>query len=55
MEMHAAVPDHVVWPRPGELPQGIDRQLEKAVTVLQEEVLANPSEIPTLRYATERR
>ncbi|MGA0040958.1 MAG: S41 family peptidase, partial [Pirellulales bacterium] len=55
MEMHAAVPDHVVWPRPGELPQGIDRQLEKAVTVLQEEVLANPAETPTLRYATERR
>lgn len=35
MELNGAVPDHVVWPKPGELPAGIDRQLEKAVQVLQ--------------------
>ena len=54
MEMNGAVPDHVVWPHPGELPQGIDKQLEKAVNVLTADVEASPSTAPHLRYATER-
>ena len=38
MELHGAIPDHVVWPFPGELPSGIDTQLQKAITVLLEDV-----------------
>ena len=54
MEMNGAVPDHIIWPQPGELPQGVDRQLEKAVDVLKDEVADAPPTTPTLRYATER-
>ena len=54
MEMHGAVPDHILWPQPGELPQGIDRQMEKAVEVLEHDVEENPPTMPTLRYATQR-
>jgi len=56
MELNGAMPDHVVWPRPGELPAGIDRQLDKAVAVLLEDVKqwkARPQ--PKLRYARERK
>ena len=55
MELNGAVPDYIIWPEPGELPAGIDRQLEKAVEVLGEEVeeyLATPR--PKLRRASER-
>jgi tricorn protease len=38
MELNGALPDIVIWPKPGELPQGIDKQLEQAVKSLQEEV-----------------
>jgi len=38
MELNGAVPDHVIWPEPGEIPAGKDRQLEKAVEVLQADV-----------------
>ena len=55
MEMHGAVPDHIVWPQPGELPRGVDRQLEKAVQVLLSDVEDQATELPALRYATERR
>ncbi|MEC8906444.1 MAG: S41 family peptidase, partial [Verrucomicrobiota bacterium] len=34
MELNGAVPDHLIWPLPGELPSGNDKQLEKAVQVL---------------------
>jgi tricorn protease len=34
MELNGAVPHHIVWPEPGELPAGRDRQLEKAIDVL---------------------
>ena len=54
MEMRAAVPDHIIWPQPGELPQGVDHQLEKAVDVLKDDVADDPPMTPTLRYATER-
>lgn len=38
MELNGAVPDHIVWPEPGELPRGIDRQLTKAIQVLKADV-----------------
>lgn len=38
MELNGAVPHHIVWPTPGEMPAGIDRQLEKAVQVLNKDV-----------------
>jgi tricorn protease len=55
MELRGAVPDHVVWPKPGEIAQGIDVQLNKAVEVLSADVaewLARPQ--PSLIKATER-
>ena len=38
MELNGAVPDFIVWPQPGEMNSGIDRQLDKAIEVLQESV-----------------
>ena len=38
MELNGAMPHHEVWPLPGELPAGKDRQLEKAVQVLKKDV-----------------
>jgi tricorn protease len=52
MELNGALPDVVVWPKPGEIPQGIDKQLEQAVKTLQEDV-ANASLQPKPKYATE--
>lgn len=40
MELNGAMPDYVIWPAPGELPAGKDTQLEKAVSVLREDVTA---------------
>jgi len=51
MELRGALPDFILWPTPGELPAGIDRQLEKAVTVLAEEVQKVPAK-PKPKYAT---
>lgn len=56
MELCGAMPDYVIWPKPGELPAGIDRQLEKAVEVLLAECdEAKKQPIVKLRYARERR
>ena len=55
MELHGAVPHHVVWPAPGQLPRGEDAQLAKALEILQADVetwKARPQ--PKLRKATER-
>ena len=55
MELNGATPDHVIWPQPGELSAGIDRQLDKAVEVLQADVKtwqARPQ--PKLLKASER-
>ena len=56
MELNGAVPDHILWPEPGELPSGVDRQLAKAVEVLETEVkteaAAHPA--PELQKASER-
>ncbi len=54
MELNGALPDVVIWPLPEELPQGKDRQLEKAVEMLVEEVKQVPA-LPKPRYATEDR
>jgi len=40
MELNGCVPDVSVWPKPGDLAQGIDRQVDKAVEVGLEEVAA---------------
>lgn len=40
MEMNGAKPDFLVWNQPGELSQGIDRQIEKAVEVLKLDISA---------------
>ncbi|HEY7328998.1 MAG TPA: S41 family peptidase [Gemmataceae bacterium] len=55
MELNGAVPNHVLWPKPGEMPRGEDVQLSRAIEVLQTEV-KNWKERPrpTLRRATER-
>lgn len=55
MELHGAQPHVVVWPEPGEMPKGIDRQLEKGIEVLRSEVDAYKSRPqPKLRKATDR-
>ena len=38
MELQPAVPHHVIWPKPTELPAGKDTQLQKAIKVLRKEV-----------------
>ncbi|MAF09176.1 hypothetical protein CMK11_01895, partial [Candidatus Poribacteria bacterium] len=40
MELNGAMPDVVVWPEPGEMSAGVDRQLEAAVATLLEDVRA---------------
>ena len=55
MERNGAVPHFTIWPKPGEMPNGVDRQLEKGVEVLQADVrewLAQPQ--PELRNASQR-
>ena len=54
MELNGAIPDLVIWPEPGEIPGGVDRQLESAIRLLREEVASQPDR-PTIRYATEAR
>lgn len=51
MELRGALPDYILWPAPGEMPSGVDRQLEKAVEVLTEEVKKVPA-LPKPKYAT---
>jgi tricorn protease len=53
MELNGAIPDVIIWPEPGELPQGIDRQLESGVEILLAELAGDP-EAQTLEYATQR-
>jgi hypothetical protein len=40
MELNGAVPDYILWNKPGEMPSGKDVQLDKAVQVLLEDVNA---------------
>jgi tricorn protease len=56
MELNGAVPDHVLWPAPGELPAGKDAQLEKAVEVLKADVATwKQRPQPQLLKASERK
>ncbi|HUF61076.1 MAG TPA: S41 family peptidase [Verrucomicrobiales bacterium] len=55
MELNGAVPDVIVWPHPGEIAAGYDRQLEKGVEVLLEEVRVEAArQRSDLRKASER-
>ncbi len=55
MELNGAVPDHVIWPKPAQMPRGEDLQLSRAVEVLQTEVTAwKQQPRPTPRRASER-
>lgn len=55
MELHGAMPHHVLWPRPGDWPAGVDTQLDKAIAVLLEDVEAwKRRPRPKLRKASER-
>jgi tricorn protease len=55
MEHNGAVPDHVVWPQPGQLPAGTDLQLNKGLELLSLDVQASKSQQqPDLRKASER-
>lgn len=56
MELNGAVPHHVIWPHPGDLPAGKDTQLSKALEVLTADVevwKAKPQ--PELIKASDRR
>ncbi|MEM6366441.1 MAG: S41 family peptidase, partial [Planctomycetota bacterium] len=53
MELNGAVPDVTLWPLPGELPSGKDRQLAKAVEMLKDDV-AKVEPMPKLIYNTQR-
>lgn len=55
MELNGAVPDVIIWPKPGDLPQGKDEQLAKGVEVLTAEVAEwKKKPLPKLKKATER-
>lgn len=55
MELHGAVPDYIVWPQPGEMCQGKDEQLIRAIEVLKAEVEKwSQRPQPTLRKASAR-
>jgi len=56
MEQNGAVPDFLIWPQPGELPAGKDRQLDKAAQVLKADVQRwKQRKQPPLRTAAEQR
>jgi tricorn protease len=56
MELNGCVPDHELWPAPGDLPAGKDSQLMKAVEVLGKDVDAWKSQPrPKLTKATDRK
>ena len=55
MEMNGAVPNVIVWPKPAELPAGRDRQLNRAVKVLQKDIKEwKAMDRPKLKKVTER-
>jgi tricorn protease len=55
MELNGAVPHHILWPAPGELPAGKDVQIEKGVEVLLADVREwSQRPHPKLRKASER-
>ena len=55
MELNGAVPDIILWPLPGEMENGIDEQLNKALEVIKEDVKEfNSREKVKLKKASER-
>lgn len=55
MEMNGAVPHVTVWPKPAEIPSGKDRQLNRAIKVLQKDIKEwKAMERPELKKVTER-
>ena len=55
MELNGAVPHHVLWPQPGQMPAGTDIQLEKAIEELMQDVEKWQAEKrPTLLKASDR-
>jgi tricorn protease len=55
MERHGAVPHHLLWPEPNQMPGGRDVQLSKAIEVLQADVAAwKGRPTPKLKLSTER-
>ncbi|MDX2037921.1 MAG: S41 family peptidase [Isosphaeraceae bacterium] len=55
MELNGAVPDVIVWPDPADFAKGVDKQIEKGVEVLLEDVVRERAKPPIrLRKATER-
>ena len=55
MELNGATPDFVLWPEPGQIPAGIDLQLNKAISVLRKGVAKTAEQPrPTLIKASER-
>jgi tricorn protease len=56
MELNGAVPDVIVWPKPTEMASGKDRQLNRAIKVLQQSIKQWKAEgEPQLIKATERK
>jgi tricorn protease len=56
MELNGAVPNVVIWPRPGEMPAGFDRQLDKAIQLLSADVEKwNSRKRPELIKASDRK
>lgn len=56
MELNGAVPHHIIWPYPGDLPKGKDDQLSKAIAVLKADVQAAKAKPePKLIKASDRR
>lgn len=56
MELHGALPHHVLWPEPCTMPHGEDAQLQKAIAVLEADVQAwRARPQPKLLRATERK
>jgi len=53
MERKGCLPEEVIWPKPAEIPQGIDRQLDRAIESLLDEI--GEGQPPRkLKYASER-
>ena len=53
MERNGCLPHEVIWPKPSELPQGVDRQLDRAIESLLDEIGEGPPK-KKLKYASER-
>ena len=53
MEMNGARPDIEMWPRPGEIPAGLDTQLKRSVEELKKDLKKAPKTFQP-RYYSER-